>query len=73
MGVTRPEDARVAIRADPGDLVKMAIPTPPPPFGNTHTHTPSLVVGLPVWPHPNSELMVSLMICRSVGMLNLAV
>ena len=34
MGVTRPEDARVAIRANPGDLVKMAIPPPPPP----HTH-----------------------------------
>ena len=32
MGVTRPEDARVAIRANPGDLVKMAIPPPP-----THT------------------------------------
>ena len=35
MGVTRPEDARVAIQANPGDLVKMAIPPP----SHTHTHT----------------------------------
>ena len=38
MGVTRPEDARVAIRANPGDLVKMAIP-PPPPHTRTHART----------------------------------
>ena len=35
MGVTRPEDARVAIRANPGDLVKMAIP----PQTHTHIHS----------------------------------
>ena len=35
MGVTRPKDARVAIRANPGDLVKMAI------LPSTHTHKPN--------------------------------
>ena len=38
MGATQPEDARVAIWANPGDLVKMAIPPPP-----THTVRTELV------------------------------
>ena len=56
-GATQPEDASVAVQAQPGDLVNMVKPpAPPPPPPHTHIRC----AGLPAR-QPDSERMVSQM------------